>query len=238
MIKATCVNRYKDNQGNIIGYCLKSGQVAKDFSSEELKELIKNRKVSVDNLTLTRDNKLRLKDGVQTDIPEKNAGYRCFDDVGRDLMGFWTEDSTVYNESTKTGALLKVSKSYWEINYQPTGVTRIGVWVAEGWTISCHSIDKCINELKKAANIIDEYYSKGNKAPLEKELNYDIKVFCTPTLNGQVWLMGSPIWLRNYQDIDRVIEDFENAKFRVLEIRKQLGWDKKGSFLKGLFEGL
>ena len=74
--------------------------------------------------------------------------------------------------------------------------------------------------------------------PSLKELNYDIKVFCTPTLNGQVWLMGSPIWLRNYQDIDRVIEDFENSKFRVLEIRKQLGWDKKDSFFKGLFDGL
>ena len=47
MIRATCINRYKDTQGNIVGYCLQAGQVSRDFSSEELKKLIKNRKVEI-----------------------------------------------------------------------------------------------------------------------------------------------------------------------------------------------
>ena len=238
MIKATCIHRYKDKSGNIIGYCLKANQICKNFSAEELKHLIKNRKISVDNLTLTRDSKLRLKEGVSIEIPEKEVAYVSFDNTGRDLIGFWTDDNTVYNERTKTGGLLKVSRSYWEFKYQPERQRRVGVWVAEGWVVSGNSIDKCIKELHKAYSIIEDYYKTDKKTPLEKELDYDIKVYCTPMLNGQIWLMGSPVWLRNTYDLQRVIEDFENCKFRVLEIRKQLGWDNRGSFLRGLFEGL
>ena len=238
MIKATCIYRYKDKRGNIIGYCLQAGDTPKDFSADEVKKLIKNKKISVDNLVLTKDNKLRLKEMCGIEIPEKDLGYRTLDSVGRDLLGFWTDENTVYNESTKTGALLKVGKSYWEIKYQPSGVKRIGVWVAEGWTISGYSVDKCISELNKAYNLIEKYYKEDNKEPLEKELGYDIKIYCTSTLNGHIWLMGSPKWITNKYELDSVINDFESCKFRVLEIRKQLGWDKKGSFLKGLFEGI
>ena len=238
MIKATCVYRYKDNNGNIVGYCLQAGNTPKDFSAEEVKNLIKRRKISVDNLVLTKDNKLRLKENSVMEIPERDLGYRTLDSAGRDMIGFWTDENTVYNESTKSGALLKVGKSHWEIKYQPSGVKRIGVWVAEGWTIQGYSVDKCIAELNKAYSLIEKYYKENNKEPLEKELDYDIKVYCTPTLNGQIWLMGSPIWLKNRYELDSVINDFEACKFRVLEIRKQLGWDKKGSFWKGLFEGI
>ena len=237
MIKATCVNRYRDKTGKIIGYCLVSGQQPKDFTSDELKKLIKLHKITVDNLILTKDEKLRFK----TEVDESNIPIKDSIDMqitsSNKLEGFWTDDNEVYNEILKTGAVLKVSRGYWEVKYRPEKSKRVGVWVADGWSIGGKSIDKCIKELNKASQIINEYYSSKSQIPLEKEIDYSIKVYCTPMLKGRIWLMGSTIWISNKSELEKIISDLEYSKFRVLDIRKQLGWDGRNSFLNKMFGG-
>ena len=59
MIKVNCVKRFKDNNGRIYGYRLQDiyGNT-RDFKPEDLKDEIRNGRLSVVNLTLTSDNRL------------------------------------------------------------------------------------------------------------------------------------------------------------------------------------
>jgi len=55
-----CTNRLRDNNGTIFGYTLTdlSGTQVSTMSAESLKSYIKNKKISVNNLTLTLDGRL------------------------------------------------------------------------------------------------------------------------------------------------------------------------------------
>lgn len=59
MVYVTCIETFRDNHGRIIGYNIQdmNGNV-KDIRACELKKEIKNDHITVNNLTLTKDNKL------------------------------------------------------------------------------------------------------------------------------------------------------------------------------------
>ncbi len=232
MIKATCVNRYRDNSGNIVGYCLVAGNVPKDFNPDELKSLIKRNKIKVDNLSLTRDNKLIMKS--EKDIETKS-------DIDMNIMGpkslsgFFTDEGDMYNEVLPSGALLRVSSIYWDVKFQPDKVVKIGVYVSEGWSVEGTSIDRCIKELNKAYDMISKNTSLKQPKEIEEELSYGIKVYSRSSFIGhQIWLMGSNKWIKSRTQLDAVIRDLEYSKFRMLEIREQMGWNKSG-FLGKIF---
>jgi len=71
MIQAKCIQKFRDNQGRIIGYILedKQGQTC-EIQPDELKEAIRNNQIDIDNLILTSDN--RLVNSCTTDYSNYN----------------------------------------------------------------------------------------------------------------------------------------------------------------------
>jgi hypothetical protein len=58
-MKATCVYKYRDSSGKIIGYKIQDANGnTQDIGSIELKNLIVSNEISIDNLTLTSDGRL------------------------------------------------------------------------------------------------------------------------------------------------------------------------------------
>lgn len=240
MIKATCVNRYRDKSGNIIGYSLVSGGEPRDFTTEDVKDMIKSGFMEVDNLVLTSDNKLRLSSSTsESSVPVKlESEGKLSVNQPKPLKGFFMDENTEYNEVFGKGALLKVRKDYWEYSYKPSdGGRRIGVWVNKGWSVEGKQIEKCIAELNKARQVITDYYNSNPTVPLEKELGYEIKVYCKPDSGYSIWFRLSSVWVRDFETLDRHIDSLRASKNRVEEIRKQLGWNDKVGFLGKLFGG-
>lgn len=68
MINAKCIEKFRDNQGRLIGYKLVDycGQT-QELSSEDLKRAIVNKQINVINLTLTKDRRL-VDAGISTNI--------------------------------------------------------------------------------------------------------------------------------------------------------------------------
>ena len=90
--KASCIHKYRDNNGLIIGYRLRDYHYNEiDMEAKQLKQTIANNQISVDNLKLTSDN--RLKDRLQG-IKSKMEAYAesrlyqsVLNSIGIDLLG-------------------------------------------------------------------------------------------------------------------------------------------------------
>ena len=75
MLVVTCIERFKDKNGVVIGYRLQDEQGnIKDVYPEQLKNVIKQNKISVSNLTLTSDNRLVIASECKNDT-EANSTY-------------------------------------------------------------------------------------------------------------------------------------------------------------------
>lgn len=97
VIRATCINKYRDSKGAIIGYRLRDIHYQEiDMEALELKRAIANKQIDVDNLTLTSDNRLitsvkedrvkTIKD-VMEDYIEPRIYQSILDSMGIDLLG-------------------------------------------------------------------------------------------------------------------------------------------------------
>lgn len=63
MIKTTCIQKFRDGNNKIIGYRLKDEQGSiKDFTAKAVKEHIKAKRIDVNNLTLSSNNRLVSKE--------------------------------------------------------------------------------------------------------------------------------------------------------------------------------
>lgn len=58
MLECKCIQKYKDKKGVIEGYDIAYGNSTRTMTANELKAMIKNNKIRVLNLTLTKDGRL------------------------------------------------------------------------------------------------------------------------------------------------------------------------------------
>ena len=83
MITVKCIEKFRNNSGQIIGYRLQdiNGQI-RDVKSECLKQAIKNNQISVLNLKLTSDNRL-LDKSYKPQKPQKSQNNNLKDKMAK-----------------------------------------------------------------------------------------------------------------------------------------------------------
>lgn len=78
MVRFSCVEKYRDRNGNIVGYLLMNlacNELKRQVRADELKKLIKHGKIEVINLTLTSDNRLVDKGNIRENNKINNNNW-------------------------------------------------------------------------------------------------------------------------------------------------------------------
>lgn len=114
MIKAKCIQKFRDDRGTLRGYRLQyeNGQMH-DVTSDALKQAIKNKQIEVVNLTLTSDNRL-IDSATPKELSQPKAVSNKYIDIVKALILLDKE-------------LLDMGDSYQELVYNLSQAANLGV---------------------------------------------------------------------------------------------------------------
>lgn len=114
-----CIQKFRDRNGVIKSYLivnLSDPNRCLTLDSNSLKEMIRKGKISVDNLTLTKDNRLFERGVIQESLDKKNSNIKATPDLVKRSAPSQEITNKVYNElyaeKEKQEAIIKRKKSF------------------------------------------------------------------------------------------------------------------------------